>query len=123
MKSDNLIKEKSFAFAVRVVNACDYLVSNRKQYTIAKQLLRSGTSIGANVEESIGAQSTADFLHKISLSYKEARETRYWIKLLRATNHFSHSEARSLLVDIEELCRILGKIKLSIISKNKIRLK
>lgn len=75
---------------------------------------RSGTSIGANVEESIGGQSQSDFLHKISIAYKEARETIYWIKLLAATDYFTKEEADSLLNDAEEICRILGKIQITI---------
>jgi len=73
MKSENIIQQKTFAFAIRIVNVYKHLLS--------KQLLRSGTSIGANIEESIGGQSNKDFLSKISIAYKEARETVYWLKL------------------------------------------
>lgn len=114
MKTDNVIKEKSFAFAIRIVKVYQYLIKERKEFVLSKQLLRSGTSIGANIEESIGGQSQADFLYKITIAYKEARETIYWIKLLSATDYFAKEEAESLLSDAEELCRILGKIQITI---------
>lgn len=80
---------------------------------LSKQLLRSGTSIGANVEEAIGGQSKADFISKISITYKEARETLYWIKLLNATDYLSKEMADSLINDSEEICRIIGKIQIT----------
>ncbi len=79
MKSDNIVQQKSFAFAIRIVNVYRYLISEKKEFVLSKQLLRSGTSIGANIEESIGGQSNKDFLSKISISYKEGRETIYWL--------------------------------------------
>jgi four helix bundle protein len=82
MKSDNIIQHKSFAFAIRIVNLYKYLTSEKKEFVLSKQLLRSGTSIGANIEESIGGQSEKDFLSKLSIAYKEARESIYWLKLL-----------------------------------------
>ena len=109
MKSDNSFKEKSFAFAVRVVRAYQHLVSEKKEFVLSKQFLRSGTSIGANIEESIGGQSQADFISKLSIAYKEARETCYWIRLLHATDYLTESQAQSLLKDAEELCRIISK--------------
>jgi four helix bundle protein len=100
---DNILLVKSFDFAIRVVMARKFLVDEKKEYVMSKQLLRSGTSIGANAEEAVGAQSTADFLSKLSVAYKEARETKYWIRLLAATGYFEESHADSLLVDNEEL--------------------
>lgn len=82
MKNDNIIQQKSFAFAIRIVNLYKYLISEKKEFVLSKQLLRSGTAIGANIEESIGGQSNRDFISKISISYKEARETIYWINSL-----------------------------------------
>jgi len=114
VKTNNLIRDKSFAFAIRIIKAYQYLVAEKKEYTLSRQLLRSGTSIGANIEESIGGQSTADFLHKISISYKEARETVYWLKLLLATNFLMQKEAESLITDAEQICKILAKIQISI---------
>ena len=113
MKSGNIIQEKSFAFAKRIVNVYKYLQSEKKEYALSKQLLNSGTSIGANVEEAIGGQSKKDFISKISISYKEARETKYWLRLLEATNYLEEKEAKSLLNDIEELCKILSSILVS----------
>lgn len=110
MKQENIIQEKSFAFAIRVVRAYQHLVKEKKEFVLSKQFLRSGTSIGANVEESIGGQSTADFISKLSIAYKEARETVYWIRLMKETDYFNESQAKSLLNDAEEICRIIGKI-------------
>ena len=87
MKSNNLIQEKSFDFAIRIVNVMKYLNEYKREYVMAKQLLRCGTSIGANIEESIGGYSKADFLYKMGIAYKETRETIFWIKLLKATNY------------------------------------
>ena len=113
MKENNIIQEKSFAFAIRIVKVYKHLISVKKEFVLSKQLLRSGTSIGANIEESIGGQTTADFLSKISISYKESRETIYWLKLLQATEFITSEEAYSLLKDAIEICRILGKIQLT----------
>lgn len=110
MKEDNIILERSFEFAVRIVNAYKYLTNERKEFVMSKQMLKSGVSIGANVEEAIGGQSKADFISKLSISYKEARETLYWIKLLNATGYFSPDEAESLMADAEEVCKILTSI-------------
>jgi four helix bundle protein len=105
MKQDNIVQEKSFAFAVRAVNAYKYLSSEKKEFVLSKQFLRSATSIGANIEEAIGGQSKADFIAKLSISYKEARETAYRIKLLKQTEYLTVNEAESLLNDVEELLR------------------
>ena len=117
MKTDNIIQQKSFVFAIKIVNTYKYLTSEKKEFVLSKQLLRAGTSIGANIEESIGGQSNKDFLSKISISYKEARETRYWLKLLEATNYLSKEEAQNLLNDVEEICRIIGKIQITVKSQ------
>ncbi|MGI8469040.1 MAG: four helix bundle protein [Pyrinomonadaceae bacterium] len=90
---ENILLEKSFAFAIRVVKAYKYLIEEKKEFVISKQFLRSGTSIGANSEEAVGGQSKADFVSKISIAYKEARETKYWIRLLKATEYFDESQA------------------------------
>jgi len=118
MKKDNVIQQKSFAFAIRIVNLYKYLISEKKEFILSKQLLRSGTSIGANIEESIGGQSDKDFLSKISIAYKEARETVYWLKLLNATHYLSDEEANSLLFEAEEICKIIGKIQITIKNRN-----
>ncbi len=112
---DNIIVQKSFDFAVRCVNLYKHLCykSNHKEYVISKQLVRSGTSIGANIEEAVGAQSTADFLAKLSIAYKEARESRYWIKLLYHTGYINEAEYNSLINDLEDITNIIAKIKLT----------
>jgi len=118
MKQDNVIREKSFAFAVRIINLYKYLCEEKKEFVLSKQILRSGTSIGANIEESIGGQSDRDFLTKLTIAYKETRETVYWLKLLSATDYLSREQADSLLKDAEEICKILGKIQITIKSRN-----
>lgn len=87
MEKDNVIQKKSFEFAILIVEFAKKLIENKKEFILSKQILRSGTSIGANVEEAIGGFSKKDFRAKLSISYKEARETRYWLNLLKATNY------------------------------------
>ncbi len=110
---ENVIQVKSYAFAVRVVRLYQHLSESKKEFVLSKQVLRAGTSIGANVEEAIGGQSKADFLSKMSIAYKEARETSYWLRLLKDTGYLTASEYDSIHEDAEELCRILAKIKTS----------
>lgn len=113
MKNNNVIQQKSFAFAIRIVKCYKYLNSEKHEFVLSKQLLRSGTSVGANIEESIGGQSKADFISKLSIAYKEARETLYWLKLLFATEYLNQEMAESLIKDAEEICRIIGKIQIT----------
>lgn len=110
---DNVIQVKSYAFAVRVVRLYQHLSESKKEFVLSKQVLRAGTSIGANAEEAIGGQSKADFISKMSIAYKEARETSYWLRLLKDTGYLTKAEFDSVHADVEELCRILGKIKTS----------
>jgi four helix bundle protein len=116
---ENIIQDKSYQFAVRIVKLYKYLCDEKKEYFLSKQLLRSGTSIGANIEEAIGGQSQKDFFAKLSISYKEARETHYWIRLLNDTGYLSKKERESFLNDVEELLKIIGSIQKTI--KQKIR--
>ena len=102
----NVIIDKSFQFAVRIIKLYQYLCNERKEYVLSKQILRSGTSIGANVEEAHGGISNPDFSHKISIAYKEARETHYWLRLLYASSYIGKKMFDSLLFDCDELCRI-----------------
>jgi len=113
MKTDNVIQNKSFAFAINIVNTYKVLQIEKQELILSKQLLKSGTSVGANVEESIGAQSGRDFFSKLSIAYKEARETLYWLKLLEATGYLAGKDADPLKSDAEEICRIVGKIQIS----------
>jgi four helix bundle protein len=111
MKQGNLIQTKSYAFAVRTVKVYQYLCQHKKEFVLSKQLLRSGTSICANVEEAIGGQSEKDFFAKLTIAYKEARETHYWIRLLTDTDYLNESESKSLLHDADELLKIIGSIQ------------
>jgi len=108
---ENIVQSKSYAFAVRIVRLTQHLGSEKREFTLAKQVLRSGTSVGANVEEAIGGQSKADFLSKMSIAYKEARETVYWLRLLHDTGYLTQAEFDSIHADADELCRILSKIQ------------
>ncbi len=105
---ENLLRDKSFAFALRAIKLNRYLVNEHREYTLSKQVLRSGTSIGANIEESIHAQSKIDFVHKLSIAQKEAGETSYWIRLLRESGMIGPKLADSLLFDCDELQRLLA---------------
>ena len=104
------IERKSFLFSVRVVTLARYLQEEKKEYILSKQLIRSGTSIGANVVESQQAQSRADFVSKLSIALKEACETNYWLRLLHATDSLSESEFTSIIADCKELERMLTSI-------------
>ena len=106
----NAIDEKSFHFAVRIVKLCKYLQENKKEYILSKQLMRSGTSIGANITESQQAQSRADFISKLNIALKEAVETNYWLRLLQATDYLSDSEYVSMIGDCKELEKLLTAI-------------
>lgn len=107
--SQNLIREKSYAFAVQIIKLCKKL-EETKEYVLAKQLLKAGTSIGANVEEAIAGQSRADFISKMSIASKEARETNYWLRLLRDSEIISQEQVSDHLAKSEELVNILTAI-------------
>ncbi len=110
MKSGNVIQEKSYAFALRTVKLYQHLVERKKEFVLSKQVLRSGTSIGANVEEALGGQSGRDFLAKFNIAYKEARETHYWLRLLLDSGYLTDAEAVSMIADCEELLKLSGSI-------------
>ena len=119
MKNDfgNPALEKSFSFALRVVKLYQHLSEKKKEFVLSKQILRSGTSIGANLEESQGAQTPSDFQAKVSIAYKEARETSYWLRLLFASKYLTERQFDSLHADCEELIRILGSAQLTLRTK------
>jgi len=117
MKSKVLL-DKSYAFALRIVRTYQYLCNDKKEYILSRQLLRSGTSIGANVEEAVGGQSAKDFVAKISISYKEAREVHYWIRLLTDSGYIHETYSVSLLNDCEELQKIITAIQRTMKSRN-----
>lgn len=106
----NVVQEKSFLFAKRVVRMYQHLSDEKKEFVLSKQVLRSGTSIGANVEEAIGGSSKKDFKSKLNIAYKEARETEYWIRLLGETGYITSDAADSILADCEELLKLLYTI-------------
>ena len=112
----SIVREKSFRFAVRIVNLYKELTGKRKEFVICKQLLRSGTSVGANVREAVNAQSGADFVHKLAIAQKECDETCYWLELLHTTGFISESEFNSMHTDAFELLKIIRSIILT--SKN-----
>jgi len=106
----NPIESKSFDFAVRIVCLYRYLCAEHREYVLSKQLLRSGTAIGALVREGLQAESRPDFIHKLSIALKEAQETEYWLLLLQKTKYLKNKEAQSILTDNRELLKLLTSI-------------
>jgi four helix bundle protein len=118
-QKENPVRDKSKAFALRCVKLYEYLVSEKKEYVLSKQLLRSGTSIGANISEAIYAQSNADFASKMAIACKEASESEYWIELLRDSNILNFEQADSLLKDCNELISLLVSIRKTVTKRMK----
>jgi four helix bundle protein len=110
MRVDNPVKDKSFVFALRIVKLYQYLKEEKREYVMSKQILRSGTAIGALVRESQYAESKADFIHKLSIALKEANETDYWIELLFHSGYLDEKSYQSIHTDIDELLRLLASI-------------
>ena len=110
MDSKSVVADKSFAFAVRIMKLYKYLCDEKKEYALSKQLWRSGTSIGANIQEGLSGQSKRDFLMKMNISLKEASETQYWLRLLTATDILTEQESKSILEDCTELIKMLTSI-------------
>jgi len=111
MKKENPLLNKSYAFAVRITKLCFQIQEEKKEFILTRQFLRSGTSIGANAEEAVGSQNEKEFYHKLTISYKEARESHYWIRLMGDTNLISFEMKEELLDDVEELLRIIRSIQ------------
>lgn len=109
-KTENVIRDKTYAFALRIIMLHKYLTETKQEYVLSKQVLRSGTSIGANVEEAIGGHSRKDFILKLQIAYKEAREVYYWLRLLRDSNYVEDKLAASLLSDCDEILALLTAI-------------
>lgn len=107
---DNTVKEKSFRFSVRIVKLCRFLREAKKEFVMSKQLLRCGTSIGANVAESQQAQSRPDFTSKLNIALKEAVETDYWLRLLYETGYLTKAQFLSIISDCDELEKMLVSI-------------
>ncbi|MCL2634677.1 MAG: four helix bundle protein [Oscillospiraceae bacterium] len=117
MDKDNIIVNKSKKFAVRIVKLSRYLQEEKREFVLSKQLLRSGTSIGANVKEAIRGQSRADFNAKMNIALKESSETEYWLEILHETNYLTDSEFESIYSDSKEIIRIL----MSIVKNSRVR--
>ena len=116
--ADNIIKTKSYNFALRIVKLFQFLKEDKKEYVLSKQLLRSGTAIGALIRESEQAESKKDFIHKLAIAQKEANETDYWLELLFQSNYLNEIQFQSVKSDIVEINKILASI--IIISKQKL---
>ncbi len=110
MKEKNVILDKSFQFSLRIVKLFEHLRERKVERALCSQLLRSGTSIGANIEEAMGGSSRRDFIHKLEIAYKEARETKYWLRLLHEANLLEGKLADSFLMDCNEILKILSAI-------------
>ncbi len=105
---ENIIATKSYSFALKAIKLYQHLTAEKREFVLSKQFLRAATSIGANVEESIGGQTEKDFFTKLNIAYKEARESHYWLRLLKDSNIITDDLADPLIADAEEIQRILG---------------
>jgi len=110
LDKENIVLNKSYAFAIRVVNAYKFLTTTQKEFVLSKQLLRSGTAIGALLKESVHAQSRADFLNKVNIALKEANETEYWLLILHDTDYLEDQVFDSMVSDCRELIALLVTI-------------
>ena len=110
MKKDNVIVDKSKAFALRIINLYKYLCNEKNEYILSKQLVRSGTSIGANIMEAVRGQTNADFSAKMSIALKEASETEYWLDLLHKSDYLTNEQFDSIHSDCVEILKILTAI-------------
>ncbi|MBQ9434688.1 MAG: four helix bundle protein [Bacteroidales bacterium] len=109
MAKDSVLREKSYDFAIRVIKLAKFLREEKQEYILSRQIVRCGTSIGANIEEASGAQSDNDFIAKLHISLKESKETHYWLRLLRDTEYITKTQAESLLEDINEIITIITR--------------
>jgi four helix bundle protein len=109
---DNIIIQKSYTFALQIIQLYKSLIE-KKEFVLSKQILRSGTSIGANIHEAVASESKKDFIHKLGMSVKEARETSYWLNLLKDSEYISNEEFDKLNNSCEEIIRILNSIILT----------
>ena len=111
----NVVEDKSFEFAVRIVKLYKLLTTERQEFVMSKQLLRAGTSVGANISEAQQAQSPSDFLSKMSIALKESYESDYWLRLLHRTDYLNEEEYKSIITD----CRTISKLLVSIVKSTK----
>lgn len=119
MKEGNIVFDKSKIFAVRIVNLYKYLTDTKKEYVLSKQLLKSGTSIGANISEAVCSISNSEFSAKMHIAYKECSETLYWLELLKETDYLSEKEFSSIEQDCKELIKLLAAITKTAKIKNR----
>lgn len=105
---ESILSTKSYAFALRIIKLYQFMADERREYVLSKQVLKSGTSIGANIEESVHGQSKTDFIHKLSIAQKEANETNYWLRLLKDSEYLENRLAESLLNDCIEIQKLLA---------------
>lgn len=110
---DNIIVKKSYSFALEIIKIYKFLINEKKEYVISKQMLRSGTSIGANIHEAIASESKKDFIHKLGITVKEARETSYWLNLSKDSDYVSDEQFKNLNSNCDEVIRILNSIILT----------
>ena len=113
MKKDNIVLNKSFRFAIRIIRLYQHLKDTKKEFVLSKQMLRSGTSVGANVREGNNAESKADFIHKMGIAQKETDETMYWLELLNETDYLTVTEFDSIYQDANELLKLIRSIILT----------
>lgn len=116
MRPPHILRDKSFQLAVRMVRLHRYLVEEKKEYALSKQIIRSGTNPGAMVREAFNAESALDFVHKLGIAQKEIGETQYWLELLYTTNYLSETEFHSLYADAEEVMKL---VRSTILTKKK----
>lgn len=107
---ENVVRDKSFAFAARIVKLCQFLAEQKKEFVLSKQLLRSGTSVGAMVREAEHAESKIDFKHKMSIAQKEINETIYWLELLKETGYLTQEQFESINTDAIEIIKLITSI-------------
>ena len=119
MNKKNALREKSYAFSIRIVKLCRFLREEKHEYILSKQVVRSGTSIGANIEEATGAQSDNDFIAKLHIALKEARETHYWIRLLGDCDYLYAEQSKNLLTDLDEVIALLTSSLKTLKTKDK----
>ncbi len=117
--ADNIVKIKSYKLAIEIVNLYKYLIAEKKEYTLSKQMLRSGTSIAANIREGVNAQSKADFVHKFSVSQKEADETMFWLELLKDTEYITEETFDKIYDQCKQVMKIISRIIITSKQKNR----
>lgn len=110
---DNIIIKKSYSFALMIIDVYKFLTNEKKEYVVSKQMLRSGTSIGANIHEAVSSESKKDFVHKLNIAVKEARETSYWLNLLKDSEYINNGQFKDLHSDCVEVIKILNSIILT----------